>query len=151
MDKNIYLNAFQKTIESNPDTHRLYGDLLIVEKLDLEKYVPKKQIIIANAENYRNTKSASLPVFARILMCGEGFYDSDKGEEVPLVQRPGDIILVGQNSISHFSQFGKFENYGKIEMGIVSAGEILMIWHGEAGFNTFFDGLNESIEESEDD
>jgi len=152
MDRGIvYLEAFKKTKADAVDSYQLHGDHLLVEKLDQREMLPKSAIEIVDGGRQINTMSASKPVFARVLLVGEGYYDEDEdGKETitPCDVEEGDIILVGQNSIGQFSSFGKLNTYGKLEIGITRATEIMLKWRGSEGFDEFFKVLLDSVENS---
>ena len=131
-----FREAFRAASEKK-DAYTLTGDMLIVEIIPADEMNSRGGLIIA--EDARQTKglSALRPVFARVLMVGEGYY-GDGGESIPVEADPGDIILVGKNSVAEMSDFGKLPTYGKLEIGVVRASEILMRFKGQEGFDEFF-------------
>jgi len=138
-DSAKYRRAIEATAKESKGKYALYGDLIIVEMIDLEQYQKSSPIIISQgAGRQTNGMTANLPTFARIVMVGDG-YTKEDGTPEPVEAEVGDIILVGQNSVQEFSQFGKINNYGRVRLGITRASEALMRFSGQEGFDSFFD------------
>lgn len=142
------VKAFQKAAALK-DTFKLYGDTLIVETLDMqaEQAASNSGIVVVQGDRQMGTKSANLPVFCRVLAVGAGYYDEESKEAEPTDVNPGDIILIGQNSLTKFSQFGKLSTYAanEVQLGICNESAIHMRFHGDEGYEKFFETLVEEM------
>jgi co-chaperonin GroES (HSP10) len=153
VDFKPYLKAFANTARVAQDTYDLTGDRLLVATLSQDQIAKevktKGGIIIPETDRQTNNKQVNLPTMAIVMLAGAGYYNDDTGEVVPLDTTPGDIILVGQNAIVSFSQFGALSTYGKneIQIGICSESSIQMRWKGQEAYDQFFDTLVKGIRE----
>jgi len=148
MQQSRYLRAFQNLKETGNDTFQLIGDCLLVERIAEAEVKTKSGLVIATpSDHIRNSYNENKPLFARVILVGEGFYDSETGQDTPLDVGVGDIILVGQLSVQWFSTFGELDGYEHNTIGITRESEIKMRFKGEEGKQRAFQILSGSIEE----
>lgn len=144
-----YLKALEHAASEGKSNYQLVGDCLIVEVLKDEEFKTKSGLILASGTKAQiNGIDANKPLWARVLMVGEGYYDTDEDgnqTEVPLETKPGDVILIGKQSIEYFSVFGRLPNYGDTQLGLVRDGEVRMRFRGQEGFDKFFELANSQL------
>ena len=123
----------------------LMGDILIVERI----VFPEKKIgsiyIADSKKQMVNGLTSELPTFFRVLYAGNGFYDDDTGEDVPLDIQRGDIILMAGIAVKVWSTFPGLEVTDSDVLGITKHGEIQWRWKGEEKFIEFLGSLNQSV------
>ncbi len=139
MEPSKYLKAFQGAALDIP------GDGLLVEVIKPPEMKTKSGLILAESKSHVNNISADLPTFVHVLAVGKGYYDDDGGEDVPLSSHPGDIILVGQNSVRKFG-FLPIEGYEPYSIGLIRDGEAQVRFKGIEDYNTFFGAINKALE-----
>jgi co-chaperonin GroES (HSP10) len=143
-DANKYRNAILAANEMLLEAP-LTGDTLLVEVMDLKEYQKSSIIISSGATKQTNGMEANMPVFVRVLLVGEGFYNDDNETEAPDCC-PGDILLVGQNSVVSISQYGQLCNYGRINLGICNLSQKIQHFRGQMGFDRFFTPILKAVE-----
>ena len=141
MEPSKYINRFTNAGEMK-ESVELIGDCLLVEKIKDEELTTKSGLIIATSSRQIGTFAENKPVWVRVLMVGEGYYDSETDTSIPLNAKPGDIALVGQVSTKWFSVFGELKNYEPETIGLTRESEIQLRFKGEDGFKTTFERLN---------
>ncbi len=127
----------------------LIGDILLVEEIPDEEFKTKTGLIIASGNKGQvNGLEADKPTFVRVLMVGQGYFDSsDKIEkDIPCDSMPGDIVLIGRTSLKPFSVFGKLMTYGEAKIGICRESDIQARFRGEEAFERFFESINKALE-----
>jgi hypothetical protein len=140
-----YERALRLAREKYPESFEISGDCCLVAIVPQEDLAPKSAILIASgATKQVNGLEAKRPVLVRVLEVGPGFYKDDGTDEDAGV-KPGDTLLVGMNSVSEISQFGKLMNHGRVVLGLCNASERLWRWPGDEAFNAYFDTLVEAV------
>lgn len=141
-----YFKAFEAVRESLKDAMLLTGNLLIVEKASVEEIKTQTGIVIASSLDKKsiNDIDANLPDFVHILAVGEGYYDDEDNKDVPLDSKPGDVALVGRNSVKWFSTFGVL-GYKRDTIGVVTEDQVQLRFKGYNGFQQFINALNEQV------
>ncbi len=104
--KSLFLDQFRRLKAEGADLVKLYGDIMLVEGYAPEETKTESGIILAGSDRQRVGFNADLPAFYTVLYVGEGFYDDETGESVPVEVQPGDIILTGKQSVVEISKFG---------------------------------------------
>lgn len=145
MKPSRYLNSF-KALESK-DFHQLIGDTLLVERIPLEEKKTASGIIMATAAAPKQVGSinADLPIFVHVIAVGKGHYDPETGEDVPLSIEPGDIILVGGNSVKWFSMMD-IDGYQPYDIGLSRESEMQLRFKGIEAYNEYFSIINQTLE-----
>jgi hypothetical protein len=155
-----YLERFQRLADSLRDQFQLTGDYVIVERIpdsDFTKSVKREdgteaKLIISTdyATRQHNSIAADKPNWLRVLLVGEGYYDtatdSETGETIestiPLDVVPGDIVMVSQVAVKYFSMFGELEGYEADSIGITKASDIQLRFKGLTSYEQCFNKLN---------
>lgn len=151
-----YLGAFEDAKAQCSGLYNLTGDVLIVEKVqgqELKKDVmrhdgTKVQLHLAGGtEKKIDGLDMNLPMFARVLAVGPGFYDPTDSDAAPIgcEVEPGDIILIGRMSVNWFSVFGSLVSTSTNELGLTRESEVRMRFKGQAGYDKFFEALNQQL------
>jgi len=147
---NKYLKAFKEANELK-DCFQLIGDRILAYPMELKEMGEQKTkgglYLPESNKNQRNSKGSNLPTMAVVLQVGVGYYDEVTGEDVPLDTKPGDIIVVGQNDLPVFSQFGKVDTYmnSNLRLGITTESCIQMRWRGQKQYEEYFKILEENL------
>ena len=127
-----YLKAFQAAREHIV----LKGNYLIVERAPWDELKSKSGIILSiDNGTMAKTLASDMPVLVHVLAVGEG-YASESGEDTPLDTRPGDILMVGRNSVKWFPSL-PLNGYKADSVGITSETEMQIRWAGVAGYGRY--------------
>jgi len=145
-----YVDSFLKLKESCSDSYTLFGDCILVERIKSKElktktgiYLPKKDMPTSNQVK---AMTPDYSIFVKVLMVGEGYYDSDKEIHIPLDVKEGDVVLVGQQSVQWFSVFGELadsQHHSKI--GITREDQIKLKLKGDKAYDKFFTSLNDYL------
>jgi hypothetical protein len=140
-----YLRALGRAREKHSGKFEVTGDTCLVAVIPQDDLAPKSSIIISSGGvRQQNGLEAKRPVLVRVIEVGPGFYD-DEGKSVSPGVEPGDILLVGSNSVQEISQYGKLQNHGRVVLGICNAGERMFSWKGEQAFNDYFETVLQEV------
>lgn len=138
-----YLEAFKKAKSEASDSYTLYGDAILVEKVPEEEVKTASGIYIASSSKTQLGSIAdNKPHFVHVLSVGEGFY-SETGD-VPVSVEPGDIILVGVNSVKWFSHM-EIPQYEPFTVGLTRESEIQLKFKGQEAYRKFFEAINSGL------
>lgn len=145
MDKSKYLDRFQSLASEGRALFQLIGDHILVERIAIKEKKTQSGIILGFDDNgkQKNSLAADLPIFVRVIMVGEGYYDEETKASVPLNVRPGDIGLVGALSTKWFSDLD-IGDYKPHEIGLTREEEIKFKFSGQAGYEEAFRLLNQN-------
>jgi co-chaperonin GroES (HSP10) len=145
MKQSKYLNAFKST--ATLDSYELVGDAILVERLPPEEKKTKSGIILDTGMDHKQigTIGADKPQFVHVLAVGKGFYNDVTGEDVPLSVNPGDIILIGTNSVKWFSLL-EIANYEPYTIGLSRESEIQLRFKGPDSYEQYFEAINKNLE-----
>jgi len=143
------LEVFKEVAKEHKAGFVLYGDTLLVEELPKEEIKSKSGLIIDGGENQRNSIASQQPIFVRVLMVGAGHYEEteDGGrKDVPLDVEPGDILVIGVNSLTELSTFGGVLLVNtEARFGMTQASHALMQWRGKEKYDAFFKALGKGL------
>jgi co-chaperonin GroES (HSP10) len=140
-----YLEAFKKAKQEAGETYKLYGDAILVERVPEEEIKTASGLVLApSSAKQINSISADRPHFVHVIAVGEGFYNEETGQDVPLSVEPGDIILVGVNSVKWFS-FMEIANYEPGAIGLTRESEIQLKFKGQEAYRKYFDTINSGL------
>ena len=82
----------------------LHGDRLLLEILDLtEEHKTKGGIIIAESEHIRSDFVMLKATVGVVLEVGNGYYDPDTKEDVPLTTKVGEVVWIPDQSIRYLT------------------------------------------------
>jgi co-chaperonin GroES (HSP10) len=136
-----YLESFKLAKDKASDDYQLYGDTLLVERVPEEEVKTSSGIVLATSiKNQVGTIAENKPFFVHVLAVGPGYYDAD-GKDVPVSVVPGDIILVGVNSVKWFSHL-EIPNYESFSIGLTREAEIQLKFKGLESYRRFFEAIN---------
>jgi co-chaperonin GroES (HSP10) len=151
MQKSKYLERFQKAKEAGVFVKDviLTGSFILVEKIPQEEVKTKSGIVLTASGNNNNVNSisANLPTMVYVLAVGAGHIDED-GNDVPLDVTPGDILMVGSNSVKWLPVL-EMDGYQPFEIGLSTENETQIKIAGTDGYNRFIAALNGSSEGSQ--
>jgi co-chaperonin GroES (HSP10) len=136
-----YLAQFQRLVEKGSDTFTLNGDRILVEVLPKEE-LKIGSIIMAPNKDHRNQTEESRACLVLVLLIGEGYVDDD-GKDIPLMYKPGEILLVPEPSIRFFSQFPGLPNYTSNAIGLMREGDAHMSWDNFEQYELYKKALND--------
>lgn len=137
------LPRFAQLSEKARDAFELIGDCILVERIkEPEKKTASGIIYGLETKNQLGTFAQDRPHWVRVLVVGEGWYDEETGESVPLNVQPGDVVLVSQVSVKYFSTFGDMDGAPADTIGLTRESEIQLRFKGEEGFAKAFAALN---------
>jgi co-chaperonin GroES (HSP10) len=142
MIESKYLKQFQRMAAEGKDAYRLNGEFILVEELPFEEKKTKGGIILPGSEKNRDGFGQNRPTLVIVLAIGEGYYDDVTGESVPLDVAPGDIILVGGQSVKWLSYLGPIISAeGAARIGLSTASETQLKFNGAAGYQKVYELL----------
>ncbi len=142
-----YLDAIQAAVKENTD-YTLYGSCLWVERIPEEEVKTASGLFIpqTSSKSQVGTITSDKPFFVHVLAVGAGHYDEETGADVPLSVEPGDIILIGTNSVKWFSYLG-IDNYEPYSVGLTLESEIQIKFKGRDAYERFFSSVNRSLKD----
>lgn len=129
-----YLAAFQKMATEGKEYYQLNGEFIIVEEVPPEEKKTKGGLVLPGHERQHDGFAQNRPTLVRVVAVGEGYYDDDTGESVPLDVAPGDVILVGGQSVKWLSYLGPIISSEGVRIGLSTASEVQMRFRGEEGY-----------------
>ena len=139
-----YLEAFKTAKELAGNFYELYGDALLVERVPEEEVKTSSGLIMSSGKaNQIGTIAENKPFFVHVLSVGAGYYDED-GKDVPVSVQPGDIILIGVNSVKWFSYL-EIPNYESFSVGLTRESEIQLKFKGQEAYKKFFEAIGTGI------
>lgn len=139
MKPSKYLEAFK---QASREDYQLTGSFIIVERIPVEEIKRASGLVMPiGAATQVNSVAANMPTFVHVLAVGEGYYDDVTKESIPLNTAPGDIILVGQNSVKWFPVL-EIDNYQPFEVGLTDESEAQLKFKGIEAYQRFIGSLN---------
>jgi hypothetical protein len=133
-----YERALKVARDKHPKSIEITGDTCLVAVIPQDELAPTTAIIMSSGGTKQvNSLESKRPVLVRVLEIGQGYLKED-GTNEPVDLNIGDILLVGPNSVTEISQFGKLLNYGRVVLGLCNASERLFRWKGDEAFNEYF-------------
>lgn len=133
-----YLAAFEKMAAEGKDLYQLQGEFIIVEEFGEEEVKSAGGIIMTASKKNADGFGQNRPTLVRVVAVGEGYYDEETKEDLPLNVKPGDIILVGGQSVKWLSYFGPIISSEGARIGISSAAEVQLKFNGQEGYEQVF-------------
>jgi co-chaperonin GroES (HSP10) len=117
--------------EGVKNVHLLAGTLL-VEVVERERKTSSGIILSARPEGKELTECV-------VLATGQGYFDDETGEDVPLDTRVGDIIYAEPMNVRLLYAF-PVAGYSAHTIGLIDQGQVLMRFRGEAAVSAFRKG-----------
>jgi co-chaperonin GroES (HSP10) len=141
MKPSRYLDKFKKIAD-----RRLVGDILFVEIVEEEEVKSKGGILMPTKAISQHSVTGLAPerrlMLVRVLQVGEGYYDDETKEDVPLTTKPGDIVAVPFAQVQWLSMFGTMEGYQPDSIGITTEKAIHWRLGTDAECDAVFEALN---------
>jgi co-chaperonin GroES (HSP10) len=141
-----YVKIFQE-LDPDESLFLLYGEYILVNVLQDKEEDLKSAggIILAPQSNQRiGGLNSERPVFAEVLLVGEGFTDSE-GKNVAPAAEPGDIVVIGQNSPLIFSRFGTVPTGNGFNIALIKEENIIMQFPSRDAYETYFNNLKKAL------
>lgn len=141
-----YLSYFEAHAGKLRQAMKLVGDVILVERVKFPEAKSAGGIIfVDHAAKQINSTFSDRPVFYRVLLPGEGYYNDETNEPVPLDVKQGDIVLASTVGVKLFSSFPLLEAYEADTIGITREAEITWRFLGEGAFVDTLHGLNQAV------
>lgn len=134
-----YLPKFQTLSKEVKDGFVLRANLILVEKIVIEKKT-KSNIILASKQDYFGSMQSAALDFHIVVAVGEGYEDSDGKNNPALLEcKVGDIVCMSSTAVNYLSYFGAAVGTEAVDkIGIARSSDIFMVWNGKEGFEAFF-------------
>lgn len=147
MSGSSYLKHFQHVQETCPDSFDLIGDVLLIEEVKAEEQKTAGGIFLPATGKISQMDGieANRPTFVRVLLVGNGYYDTKSEDTVPVDVKAGDVILVGKLSVKWLSTFGPIVSSAEAQIGLVRESDIQLQFRGAEGQQKVFTALSDSI------
>ena len=145
MLKSKHLLEFEK-LKQKEINFTLYTDRILVEKLPPFEAISKSGLIThTETSNRRDHFDEKKAHFVVTLLVGQGYFDSDTQDTIPLEVKPGDVLMVPAHSTHWLTQFGLLANYERGDIGLTTEPEVHFNFGPIKNFEKFFDVLNEKV------
>ena len=145
MIQSKYLPAFEKMAAEGKEAFVLNSEFILVEEIAMGEVKSQGGIIMTTDKKMPDGFGQNKPTLATVLMVGAGYYDDETGESIPLDVKPGDIVLVGGQSIKWLSYLGPVISVEGARVGISTAGEIQLKFNGAEGYQKVYSILQGAI------
>lgn len=144
--KSKYLPFFQENQKRIRELAKLSGDTLLVERIQFPELRTKSGIIITDSRKIQTTGlTCEIPLFYRVLLVGEGYYDDETKADEPLDIEPGHIIHTGAVSVKLWSSFPLLQTTDADILGVTRYGDAIWTWKSEEEFVRFLRDFNEAV------
>lgn len=126
------------------NTFTLRGTSLLVEICPPEELKTKSGLFIATDSNQRggNSINAHKIEYGKVLVVGQGTWDDEKREYVPLDIKEGQIVVLPQYSYQLMSTFPALNKPLANKVAMVSSSSVLGFFESEDAFNTARQAMN---------
>lgn len=131
--KSEYLNKFQEAAK----TFQLFGNKILVERLELGEVRTAGGLIVAETSNVRSDLRMQKPHLGVVLATGPGYYDADKGDYQPLDVKPGNIVVISSVGVQYYSLLPGSASYNSNKIGITTEGDVQMAFQDLETFNAY--------------
>lgn len=117
-----------------------------MEEVREEEIKTASGLIISSGEKKQlNSIQADMPMMVWVLDTGEGYYDDETKEDVPLEVRPGCIAIIPKLSVTWVSTFGGIITADGPKLGFTRESEIRHYWKGIEEYNLYFGTLRKEL------
>lgn len=141
-----YLQFFKDNQETIRAKGKLSGDTLLVERIQFPELRTRSGIIIGDSTKIQtHGLTCEIPLFYRVLLVGEGYYDDDTKADEPLDVEPGHIIHTGAVSVRLWSSFPLLQTGAADILGVTRYGDAIWTWKSEEEFINFLRDFNEAV------
>lgn len=98
-----YLSFFTQLREVQPNFYKLFGSRILVEALPEEELKTAGGLYVGKAGNFRTDTEENKFTAAVVIAVGEGYFDDESGEEIPLSVKPGQVVEVVRSGLRRYS------------------------------------------------
>jgi len=144
MLKSEYLAKFQKFKGASPEG-KLYGNRIILEMFQDDTVERKSAggIILAESEHAKSGFGLLKSTIGIVLEVGEGYFDPDTKEDVPLELAIGNVVWIPEQSVRYLTTMpGLKEGIPKKKLALASEGEIIKSWNSIEEYQQDCEKLN---------
>jgi co-chaperonin GroES (HSP10) len=144
--KSKYLPFFQENQERIRKQAKLVGDTLLVERIQFPETRTRSGLLVVDSKKIQiNGLTCETPLFYRVLLIGEGFYNEETKEDEPLEIKPGHIIHTNGVSVKLWSSFPLLQTTDSDVLGVTRYGDALWTWESEEEFFQFLRDFNTAL------
>lgn len=138
--------AFEALRATN--TFTLRGTSLLVEIIPPEELKTKSGLILATHSDQKggNSLNAHKIEYGKVLVVGQGTWDDEKREYVPLDVKEGHIVVLPQYSYQLMSTFPALTRPLSNKVAMVASSSILGFFDSEDGFNRAKNAMNNTVD-----
>lgn len=123
---------------------RLRGNRLLVEVLPKEEIKSAGGLIMAAPiTDHRSTLEQNRATLAIVLAVGEGYYDDDTSEDVPMDVTPGNVILINAYGLRSYSEFPALRDYKQDGIAMIRDSDVNAVWKDVEAFKLYAEKLND--------
>ena len=134
-----YLQRFSKLASGQLP---LRGNRLLVEVLPKEEIKSKGGLILnAASSSHKTTTEQNRAKLAIVLASGNGYYDEEGGEDVPLDVQPGAVILVSEMGLKYYSEFPGIQEYTGEIIALTRDSEVHASWPSVEEYKRYQEAL----------
>lgn len=135
--KSEYLEKFKKAGEF----FELYGNKMLVERLDSGEVKTAGGIIISEATNIRADLKLQKPAVCMVLAVGKGYYDSSNNSYQPLDTVPGNVVILNSLGVQFYSVLPGSPSYSNNTVGITTEADIQMTFKDMDAYNAYVNSM----------
>ena len=139
-----YLSKFQEAKQ----TFELYGNKILVERLDTGEVKTAGGIIIAENSATRPDLKLTKPHVAIVVATGKGYYDSETDSYLPLELQPGNIVILNSLGVQYYSVLPGSPSYSNNVIGITTEADVQMTFKDVEAFKQYVKIFGGFIEEA---
>lgn len=129
-----YVEMFKKLREVKGKAYVLRGNNILVEVIHEEVKTAGGIIIAEVKKQVHGNVRENEGLIGIVLDTGEGYYDEETKETVPMDVSVGDIVLLPKYSLSLYTTFPGVVGSTDNKIGMTLESEIKMIFKGEEGY-----------------
>lgn len=135
-------SKFNKAFERARPHFKLFGNKMLVERLNSGEVKTKGGIILTESSNIRSDLKSHKPLICLVLAVGDG-YVGDDGELVPLDIKPGNIVMLNSLGVSFFSVLPGSSSYSDMAIGLTSETDVQLIFENLEEYEAYAKALEE--------
>lgn len=138
--KSAYLPKFKKLSSEVLEAFKLRGNLIVVEKIVIEKKTKSGIITSPVNQNHFASIHANTLDFHVVVAIGSGYENEDGKDDPTLLEcQVGDIVCLPSGAVNYLGYFGTTVGTDGVDkIGISRSSDIFMNWKGQEKFEAFF-------------
>lgn len=140
MKQSEYLNKFK----NGSEFFNLLGNKLLVERLDSGEVKTAGGIIVAETSAVRADLRLQKPAICMVLATGNGYYDADKDEYLPLDVKPGNVVILNTMGIQFYSVLPGSPSYTGNTVGMTTEADVQIVFKDTEAYNKYLDAMTNS-------